>query len=66
MERPAYRGYKPRFNNLVAVSNDTRKFWEFGISLSTLPELKKNAEENSEIPELHLRTSGLIALIMTS
>lgn len=41
MERSEYRRYDPRLKNLVATSDDIRKFLKFGISLSTLREWEK-------------------------
>ena len=62
MERSEYRRYDPRIKNLVAASDDIRKFLKFGISLSTLGEWKKNCvREFFTIPELDLNTSVLIA-----
>ena len=62
MERPEYRRYDPRLKNLVAASDDIRKFLKFGISLSTLREWKKNGvREFFSIPELELNTSELIS-----
>ena len=42
MERSEYRRYDHRLKNLVATSDDIRKFLKFGISLSTLREWKNN------------------------
>jgi putative transposase len=62
MERSEYRRYDPRLKNLVATSDDIRKFLKFGISLSTLREWKKNGvREFFTIPELELSTSELIS-----
>jgi putative transposase len=62
MERSEYRRYDPRLKNLVAASDDIRKFLKFGISLSTLREWKKNGvREFFSIPELELSTSELIS-----
>ena len=62
MERSEYRRYDPRLKNLVAASDDIRKFLKFGISLSTLREWKKNGvREFFSIPELELNTSELIS-----
>ncbi len=62
MERSEYRRYDPRLKNLVATSDDIRKFLKFGISLSTLREWKKNGvREFFSIPELELSTSELIS-----
>ncbi len=62
MERSEYRRYDPRLKNLVAASDDIRKFLKFGISLSTLREGKKNGvREFFSIPELDLTTFDLIA-----
>ena len=62
MKISGYRGYDHRPKNLVATSDDIRKFLKYGISLSTLKEWKKNGErEFFTIPELELNTSELIA-----
>jgi hypothetical protein len=62
MERSEYRRYDPRLKNLVATSDDIRKFLKFGISLSTLREWKKNGvREFLTIPELELSTSELVS-----
>ena len=62
MERSDYRRYDPRLKNLVATSDDIRKFLKFGISLSTLREWKKNGvREFFTIPELELSTSELVS-----
>ena len=62
MERSECRRYDPRLKNLVAASDDIRKFLKFGISLSTLREWKKNGvREFFSIPELQLSTSELIS-----
>jgi predicted ester cyclase len=66
MERSEYRRYDPRLKNLVADSEDIRKFLKYGISLSTLREWKKNGvREFFTIPELDWNTSDLIAENMT-
>ena len=66
MDRSEYRRYDHRLKNLVATSDDIRKFLKYGISLSTLKEWKKNgAREFFTIPELDLNTSELIAENMT-
>ena len=66
MERSEYRRYDPRLKNLVATSEDIRKFLKHGISLSTLREWKKNGvREFFTIPELDWNTSDLIAENMT-
>ena len=65
-ESSEYRRYDPRLKNLVAASDDIRKFLKFGISLSTLREWNKNGvREFFTIPELDLTTSDLIAENMT-
>ncbi len=62
MERSDYRRYDPRLKNLVATSDDIRKFLKFGILLSTLREWKKNGvREFFTIPELELSTSELVS-----
>ncbi len=62
MERSEYRRYDPRLKNLVAASDDIRKFLKYGISLSTLREWKKNGiREFFTAPELQLSTSELIS-----
>ena len=66
MDRSEYRRYDHRLKNLVATSDDIRKFLKYGILLSTLKEWKKNgAREFFTIPELDLNTSELIAENMT-
>jgi hypothetical protein len=42
MERSEYLCYDSRLKNLVAASEDIRKFLKYGISLSTLRDWKKN------------------------
>ena len=42
MDRSEYLRYDPRLKNLVAASDDMLNFLNFGISLSTLREWKKN------------------------
>ena len=62
MDRSEYRRYDHRLKNIVATSDDIRKFLKYGFSLSTLKEWKKNgAREFFTIPELVLNTSELIS-----
>jgi hypothetical protein len=63
MERSEYRRYEPRLKNLVAASDDIRKFLIYGISLSTPRDWKKkDLREFFTILELDLTTSDLISI----
>ena len=66
MERSDYRRYDHRLKNLVAASDDIKKFEAYGISLGTLREWKKKGvREFFTIPELELSASDLISENLT-